>query len=113
MRIRAPTGRVVAVVLLPDHLHTVWTFPENDAGYSLRWKRIKGRFTDAFLAGGGQEGPTTESRIRKQERAIWQRRFWEYTVRDEDDLKAILNYIHWNSVKHGVAKSPGEYPWSS
>jgi putative transposase len=104
---------VVAIVLLPDHLHTVWTLPAGDDNYSLRWKQIKEQFTLAFLAGGGREGPMTRSRIKKRERAVWQRRFWEHLVRDEDDLKGILDYIHWNPVKHGVTNSPAEYPWSS
>jgi putative transposase len=104
---------VVAVVLLPDHLHTVWTLPAGDAEYSLRWQRIKERFTRAFLAGGGVETPTSASRVRHRERGVWQKRFWEHLVRDENDLKNCVDYIHWNPVKHGVAKSPGAYPYSS
>ncbi len=104
---------VVAVVLLPDHLHTIWTLPAEDADYSLRWQRIKERFTRSYLAGGGTEAPTSSSRSARRERGVWQRRFWEHLVRDEDDLKGCADYIHWNPVKHGVAKSPGAYPYSS
>jgi len=104
---------VVAFVLLPDHLHTIWTLPENDVNYSLRWKRIKELFTREFLAAGGEEGIISSSRAAHHERAVWQRRFWEHVIRDEDDLKGCLDYIHWNPVKHGLAKSPIDYPWSS
>ena len=70
-------AEVVAIVLLPDHLHTVWALPEGDADYSLRWERIKERFTVAFLAEGGSEGSVTPSRVKHHERGVWQRRFWE------------------------------------
>jgi putative transposase len=105
--------KIVAVVLLPDHLHTVWTLPADDAGYSRRWSGIKEEFTRQFLRAGGTEGPITASRVRRRERGVWQRRFWEYTVRDEDDLIRCVDYIHWNPVKHGLVKSPRDYPWSS
>ena len=104
---------IVAFVLLPDHLHTVWTLPEGDSNYSTRWRRIKQRFTDAFLAGGGQEGARNRSRVKRSERGVWQRRFWEHAVRDEDDLERCLNYIHFNPLKHGLVRSVAEYPWSS
>jgi putative transposase len=109
---RAPF-EMVAVVLLPDHLHTVWSLPEADANYSIRWKRIKGRFTRAYLKGGSREGRTTPNRRRHQERAVWQRRFWEHTVRDEDDLIRCVDYVHWNPVKHGLVTRARDYPWSS
>src|SRR5688572_30158789 len=70
---RAPF-ELLAIVLLPDHLHTVWVLPDGDADYSTRWRRIKDRFTRQFLKGGGQEGTTTPSRLRHQERAVWQHR---------------------------------------
>jgi putative transposase len=104
---------IVAVVLLPDHVHTIWALPEGDANYSLRWGLIKERFTRLFLDGGGREGVMSLSRRRRRERAVWQRRFWEHTVRDEDDLKRCADYIHWNPVKHGLVKSVCEYAWSS
>jgi putative transposase len=79
-----------AVVLLPDHLHCLWTLPPRDHRYSLRWGKIKEAFTRTYLDAGGQEGRRTASRVRHRERAIWQRRFWEHTIRDEQDLK-----VHW------------------
>ena len=103
----------VAVVLLPDHLHAIWTLPHGDVRYPTRWKRIKERFTDAYLEGGGREGERTASMRKRGERGIWQRRFWEHTVRDEDDLERCMNYVHWNPVKHGLVSRTADYEWSS
>jgi putative transposase len=102
-----------ASVLLPDHFHCVWVLPPGDDNYSLRWAQIKEEFTRTFLKVGGQEGRRTNSRDKHRERAIWQRRFWEHTVRDEDDLIRCVDYIHWNPVKHGYVRRPAEWPWSS
>jgi putative transposase len=104
---------IVAIVLLPDHLHTIWTLPSTDANYSLRWALIKERFTRRYFTLGGTDGTVTESRRRHRERAVWQRRFWEHAVWDEDDLKRCADYIHWNPRKHGLAASVCDYPWSS
>jgi putative transposase len=105
--------KVMAIVLLPDHLHAIWTLPPGDAEYSLRWSRIKERFTKSYLASGGTEAPVSKSRVTHRERGVWQRRFWEHVVRDEDDLKHCADYIHSNPVKHGLVKSPCDYPYSS
>ena len=104
---------MVAVVLLPDHLHTVWTLPQGDARYPLRWKRIKEEFTRRYLKAGGRERPPNCSRIAKDERGIWQRRYWEHTVRDEADLKRCVDYVHWNPKKHGHVTNVRDWPWSS
>ena len=72
---------LVAIVLLPDHLHAVWELPPGDAAYSMRWNQIKGQFTRDYLAQGGIEGPRSRSLKRKRERAVWQRRFYEHTCR--------------------------------
>jgi putative transposase len=103
----------VAVVLLPDHLHAIWTLHSGDSDYSIRWAQIKERFTRLFLDGGGEEGAGSASRTRHRERGVWQRRFWEHTCRDEDDLKRCVDYLHWNPVKHGLVRFVEEYPWSS
>ncbi len=104
---------LIACVLMPDHLHAVWTLPPGDHDFSIRWAQIKERFTSGYLGSGGVEGTMTRSRGQHRERSIWQRRFWEHTCRDEDDLKRCVDYLHWNPVKHGMARSVGEYPWSS
>lgn len=105
--------KVFAIVLLPDHLHTVWTLPPNDSDYSTRWGRIKELFTREFLAARGPEPSRSESRVQRRERAIWQRRFWEHTCRDEDDLKRFVDYLHWNPRKHGLVARVKDYPWST
>jgi putative transposase len=105
--------QTVAMVLLPDHLHAVWTLPAGDARYPRRWRQIKERFTVDFLDAGGREGPRSSSRIRHRERAVWQRRYWEHTVRDEDDLKRCVDYIHWNPKKHRLVQNVVDYPWST
>jgi len=104
---------LLAIVLLPDHLHAVWTLPENDSDYSSRWSRIKESFTRSYLAIGGEEGATTERRKARGERGIWQRRFWEHTIDGEDDLKRCLDYLHYNPVKHGLVERVSDYPWST
>jgi putative transposase len=104
---------IVAMVLLPEHLHCIWTLPEEDADYPTRWRQIKEEFTRSFLAAGCQEGGRSASRRRKGERGIWQRRFWEHTCKDQDDLNRCMDYTHWNPVKHGHVARVRDYPWST
>lgn len=101
------------IVILPDHLHTIWTLPPGDSEFSMRWTKIKGDFTRAFLSAGGPEGPRNRSRRARGERGVWQRRFWDHVVRDDDEYAALMDYIHWNAVKHGYAGCPHEWPHSS
>jgi putative transposase len=105
--------RNIAVVLLPDHLHCLWALPPGDCAYSERWRWIKREFTRRWVAYGGAEQPRTDSRLRERRRGVWQRRFWEHTIQDEDDLEAHFNYIHYNPVKHGFVTRPRDWPWSS
>jgi putative transposase len=102
-----------AICLLPDHLHCIWTLPEGDANYSLRWGEIKKLFTKAYLRQIGPGEKRNESRLKRGEAAIWQRRFWEHTIRDLDDYNRHLDYIHYNPVKHGLVKNVIDWPWSS
>ena len=98
-----------AWVVLPDHMHSIWTLPEGDADYSARWKAIKIAFAKTM--------PRTERRSavreRKGERGIWQRRFWEHTIRDERDYAAHVDYVHINPVKHGLVSAARAWPYSS
>jgi putative transposase len=105
--------QVVAIALLPDHLHTVWTLPSGDTAYSVRWKLIKAEFTRKYLKAGGHEISPNPSRLGHCERGVWQRRYWEHTVRDEADLKRCVDYIHWNPKKHGHVVNVCDWPWSS
>jgi len=103
----------LAICLLPDNLHTARTLPEGDDNYSIRWKEIKRQFTMRYLAAGGEEGMRSESRQKRGEAAIWQRRFWEHTIGSEEDLARHVDYIHYNPVKHGLVKMARDWPWSS
>ena len=98
-----------ALVILPDHLHCVWTLPEGDADYPLRWALIK--------AGFSRRIPKTErpnlSRADKGERGVWQRRYWEHMIRDEGDYTRHVDYVHFNPVKHGYASRAADWPYSS
>jgi putative transposase len=104
---------LVAFVLLPDHIHTIWTLPQGDVGYPMRWKRIKEEFTRAYLLHGGTEVPPSLSRLRQGERGVWQRRYWEHSVRDEEDLKRCVDYVHWNPKKHAYVPNVRDWAWSS
>ncbi len=104
---------ITAMVLLPDHLHAVLTLPADDNNYPLRWKRIKELFTRNYLTAGGSEVAPNASRQRSGERGVWQRRYWEHTVEDDDDLKQCVDYVHWNPKKHGYVSNVRDWPWSS
>jgi putative transposase len=112
------TGRerpftIDAMVMLPDHFHTVWTLPDGDADFSTRVRLVKGRFTHHYREAGGLEGGQSKSRRSKGERSTWQRRFWEHVVRDDEEYERICDYIHYNPVKHGQANCPHAWPYSS
>lgn len=104
---------VEAIVLLPDHLHCIWTLPEKDSNYSKRWALIKKAFSQQWLEAGGVEQPISEARSRKGYSSVWQPRFWEHTIRNETDLQRHMDYIHYNPVKHGQSKCPHGWQWSS
>jgi putative transposase len=98
-----------AIVVLPDHLHCVWTLPAGDADFSTRWHDIKSRFA-ARVARGER---LSARRQVKRERGIWQRRFWEHVIRDELDFERHVDYIHYNPVKHGHVVRAADWPHSS
>jgi putative transposase len=102
-----------AVCLLPDHIHCIWVLPEEDTNYAIRWKEIKRLFTQGYLKHVGSGEARNASRLRRGEAAIWQRRFWEHTIREESDLNRYPDYIHYNPVKHGLVPSVSAWPWSS
>jgi putative transposase len=103
----------VAMVLLPDHLHAIWSLPADDADFSKRWHKIKRDFTVRWLAAGGSEGHVTGSQQRRGHRGVWQRRFHEHQVGDDDELEALCAYIHYNPVKHGYVTRPSDWPHST
>ena len=83
---------VVAMVVMPEHLHAIWTLPPDDADYPTRWSLIKA----GFSRGLPKTESVRDSRRRKRERGIWQRRYWEHQIRDDADLQAHIDYIHYN-----------------
>ena len=104
--------RCDAFMVLPDHLHAVWTLPEGDADFSTRWRLIKTRFSRAVI---GRVGgfPRSRSKRRKGELGVWQRRFWEHCIRDAASYRAHVQYCWGNPVKHAYVARPAEWPYSS
>jgi putative transposase len=98
-----------AWVVLPEHMHCLWTLPPGDRDYSRRWKAIKWGFCVSL--------PATEARSavrhRRGERGIWQRRFWEHTIRDDADYAAHMDYVHFNPVRYGLVSGVSHWPYSS
>lgn len=92
-----------AMVILPDHLHCILKLPENDSDFSTRLRLIKRNFSMMLNAPVNQ----------RKEKEIWQRRFWEHVIRDEEDWKRHMDYIHYNPVKHGLVESPVNWVHSS
>ena len=127
--------QVDAWIVLPDHMHFVWTLPEGDSGYAVRIGAIKARFTMALRRAGRLERrragfspppaplPVVRSgryaglkpglRVAKREAGVWQRRFWEHHIRDETDFAAHVRYCWGNPVKHGFVRHPADWPYSS
>lgn len=100
-----------AFVLLPDHLHCIWTLPEHDADYSTRWNIIKRQVSQQTRE--LKSNSLSESQLRRNELGFWQRRFWEHQIRDDRDFEKHVEYIHWNPVKHGCVKNVKDWPYSS
>jgi putative transposase len=103
----------VAIVLLPDHLHAIWTLPGGDDDYSGRWQAIKANFTREWLKQGAAEAEISDGYQRQRRRGIWQPRFIEHTIRDERDLHHHADYLHYNPLKHGCVSKLKDWPWSS
>ena len=101
--------KIHAWVVLPDHMHCVIELPEGDIDYATRWRLIKMEFSKAI--------PNTERRsevrMRRGERGIWQRRYWEHAIRDENDYRAHVDYVHINPLKHGLVKAVKDWPYST
>ena len=119
------------IVVLPDHVHCIWRLPEEDADFATRWRLIKHFFSrSCFVGKMGKASPAlvewadhahqttadekqSNSRKGKRERAVWQRRYWEHLIRNEEDWRRHMDYIHYNPVRHGLASVPAEWPYSS
>jgi putative transposase len=100
--------RIMAYVILPDHLHMIWQLPPEDSNYSQRWKKIKTLFSKSL-----NKSHPSLMKTKHNEYCLWQRRFWEHTIRDETDFENHINYIHYNPIKHGLVRSLHLWPHSS
>lgn len=98
-----------AFVVLPEHIHTVWTLPPDDMDFPLRWRLIKQRFSRAIP----RVEPRSPVRQARGERGIWQRRFWEHLIRDDADFQRHLEYCYINPLKHGLVRRVSDWPYSS
>ena len=104
-RVRAERPFTIdAWTVLPEHLHAVWTLPDGDDDFSGRWRAIK-----ALFSRGVAFGPAND----RGEHAVWQRRFWEHAIRDEQDFAAHVNYVHFNAVRHGLVRHAADWPYST
>ena len=106
-RAERPFG-IDAWVVLPDHLHCIWQLPAGDCDFATRWRLIKSRFSRVL-----PPGPRRPSHLRRSERGIWQRRYWEHHIRDAEDHVAHMRYCWLNPVKHGLVARPEDWPYSS
>ena len=97
-----------AIVVLPDHLHTLWRLPDGEQDFSTRWMVIKRQFSAGLPA-----GPVNASKRSKREKGVWQRRFWEHLIRDERDFVAHVDYVHFNPVKHGWVRRVKDWEYST
>jgi putative transposase len=104
---------LVACCLLPNHLHCIWTLPEQDSDYSIRWRGIKGLFSKSYKKEMNIHPNLSASKMKKREAGIWQRRFWEHTIFKQEDFNLHVDYIHYNPVKHGLVNRACDWPWST
>ncbi len=98
----------IAICILPDHLHAIWSLPPGDADFAMRWSLIKSGFSRGLPAAS-----RSRSKTAKREKGIWQRRYWEHVIRDDADLARHVDYIHFNPVKHGLVPRVCDWPHSS
>jgi putative transposase len=98
-----------AWVVLPNHMHCLWTLPEGDSNFPDRWRRTKAGFSKSVST----DEEEARTKLRKGERGVWQRGYWEHTIRDDKDYSAHMDYIHFNPVKHGLAQGPSDWSFSS
>jgi putative transposase len=101
--------QTIAICVMPDHLHAIWRLPEDDSDFPLRWQLIKRRFSRGMPPAPDRSA----SQRSKRDKGIWQRRYWEHQIRDEEDLARHVDYIHFNPVKHGLVAQVKDWPHSS
>ncbi len=102
-----------AWVLLPEHMHCIWRLPEGDADFSIRWNLIKSGFSKQTKDMLHRPEWMNASKNKRRESTVWQRRFWEHLIRDDEDYRLHMDYIHYNPVKHGLVKRVRDWPYST
>ena len=101
--------RIDAFVVLPDHVHAIWTLPTDDTDFSTRWRLIKIVFSKSIP----KTQRLSEVRRARGERGVWQRRFWKYLIRDDEDYRRHVEYCYINPIKHGLVRRVRDWPFSS
>lgn len=99
----------VAICVLPDHRHAIWSLPKGDLNFPLRWSLIKSKFSRGLPS----PGLRSRSQIERRDKGIWQRPYWEHAIRNDDDLARHIDYVHYNPVKHGYVPQVQDWPHSS
>ena len=112
VRVRLPF-EMPAFVILPDHLHCLWSLPKSEDDFPARWRQIKAIFTHEYLSSGGRDWDVTQQSRHQDRRGIWQPRYWEHRIRDDRDYERYRDYIHLNPVMHGYVANSEDWPWSS
>ena len=105
--------KIEAWVLLPDHLHAVWTLPPEDNNSGARWAIIKRQVSRRYNNYWDGLPKLSDSQRKRRESGVWQRRFWEHQIRDDLDFQRHMDYLHWNPVKHGYVRNVADWPFSS
>jgi putative transposase len=104
---------IPAMVIIPDHVHLLIALPPGDCAYPARLGYFKKEFTKSYLEAGGVEATTTMGIKLAGRRGVWQPRYWEHTIEDEQDFEHHFDYIHYNPVKHGYVQEVRAWPYSS
>ena len=101
--------RSQTVVVLPNHLHAIWTLPPDDDNFPERWRKIKARFSHSVRPSVER----TPSKASRREKGIWQRRYWEHMIRGLDDFAQHFEFCRLDPVRHGLVAHPADWPYSS
>jgi putative transposase len=102
-----------AWVLLPEHLHCIWTLPRESSDFSMRWNLIKTGFSRRAKSIFHVEEWMNDSKRKHRETTIWQRRFWERQIRNDREYQVYMDYTHFNPVKHGLVERIVDWPYST
>ena len=100
----------IATVILPNHLHMIWTLPEDDLDYDRRISYLQSGFTRRVA---DSLSDADKARQKAPMKPLWHRRYWDYKIRDLVDLERHIGYMHGNPVKHGLVSHPDKWRYST